>query len=163
MRNVWFVLKFILACILGFVLQLTLHEMGHAVFALITGNEVVNVSLGIVSYAVVNVLNEWSIPVISVGSFVFPIVVCAFLALFRSEFVRCLSAVILTITTIQLAINAVAILSVKDVSRLQTYDLGVCVASANWNNVILSVVSIITVITLIVWVISNLKKIVDEV
>ena len=99
MRNVWFVLKFILACILGFVLQLTLHEMGHAVFALITGNEVVNVSLGIVSYAVVNVLNEWSIPVISVGSFVFPIVVCAFLALFRSEFVRCLSAVILTITT----------------------------------------------------------------
>ena len=162
MRNVKFMLKFIFACVLAFLLQLTLHEMGHALFALITGNEVVDVIVSVVSYAEINVINAWSIPIISIGSFVLPIVVCVLMDFIPSEFVRMLTTVILTITMIQLGINAVAILCEKNIHNLQTFDLGLVVMNSSINNILLGVLSIIIVLMLIVWLGFKLKRIVQD-
>ncbi|MBQ8042956.1 MAG: hypothetical protein IJ272_02250 [Clostridia bacterium] len=163
MRKVLFILNFILACILGFFLQLLFHEMGHAIFALITGNEIMSINFGVVSYAEIQVLNHWSVWIISIGSFVFPIIVCLFFELFHNEFLRLLSTVVLTITTIQLGINAVAVLCVKDLSELQTYDLGICITSAGMNNIFVSIIALICVTLLSIWVIYKLKRIADNV
>ena len=88
MRNLKFILKFVLACVLGFVLQFTLHEMGHALFAFLTGNEVVDITFGVVSYATINVTNVDSIPFISIGAFVFPVMICMILEFIPYVFVK---------------------------------------------------------------------------
>lgn len=159
MRKAPFVLKFIVACVVGFLLQLTLHEFGHATFAAITGNKLANIHIGIVSYAEIMVVNEWSIWVISIGAFILPIIVCGILSIWDCEFTGILSLVMLVITTIQLAINTVAIICVKDVFALQTYDLGVCITSGGLNKLIVFSLSLIAVICLVLWIINSFKKI----
>ena len=92
-----------------------------------------NIHIGIVSYAEIMVVNEWSVWIISIGAFVLPLIVCGVLSIWDCEFTGILSLVMLVITTIQLAINTVAIICVKDVATLQTYDLGVCITSGGLN------------------------------
>ena len=162
MQKMSYILKFIVACALGFFLQMFFHEMGHTVFALITGNKIMDINFGIVSYADIQVLNGWSLWIISIGSFVLPIIICLLLEIFHGEFIRFLSTVILTITTIQLGINAVAVLCVQDFKELQTYDLGICITNAGMNNIFVSVIALICVATLSIWIIHKIKRIVDE-
>lgn len=122
MRKAVVILKLIFAGILGFVLQLFFHEAGHAIFALITGNRVIGLNFGVVPYAEIQILERWSIWIISIASFVFPIIMCLVFELFRGEFMRILTAMILTITTIQLGINSVAVILLEDFYELKTYD-----------------------------------------
>lgn len=159
MRKIPFVLKFIIACVIGFFIQLTLHELGHATFAVVTGNKLADIHIGVVSYAEIRVVNEWSVWIISIGAFVLPLIVCGILAVINCEFTRILSLLMLVITTIQLAINTVAIICVKDVTTLQTYDLGVCITSGGLNNLIVFVLSLIVVVCLVVWIANSFKKI----
>lgn len=159
MRKTPFVLKFIVECVVGFFLQLTLHELGHAIFALITGNKLANIHIGIVSYAEIMLVNQWGVWVISIGAFVLPLIVCGVLAVINCKFTRILSLLMLVITTIQLAINTVAVICIKDVSALQTYDLGVCITSGGLNNLIVFSLSLIVVVCLVVWIANSLKKI----
>jgi len=163
MRNVKFILKFVLACVIGIVLQLTLHEMGHALFAAITGNEIVDINIGVVSFATINVKNAWSIPVISIGSFVLPIIICAILEFIPCVFVKMLNTIILTITTIQLGINSVAVYFVKNHDTLQTYDLGVLITSGNANNILVGSIALIVTIALLVWCVCKLIKVADSI
>ena len=160
MRKIPFALKYIIACIVGFFLQFILHEMGHAIFALITGNKVVEIHLGIISYAEIMVVNKWSIWLISIGSFVFPLVICSILDALPFEFTKALNIVVLVITTIQLIINATAIICVRDWNVLKTYDLGICVTTANMNSVVVSIVSFVVVAYLVFWIVRNFKKII---
>jgi len=159
MRKIPFVLKFIIACVLGFLLQLTLHELGHATFAVIAGNKLADIHIGVISYAEIMVVNEWSVWIISIGAFVLPLIVCAVLAVWNCEFTGILSLVMLVATTIQLAINTVAIICVKDVATLQTYDLGICITSGGINYLIVFVLSLIVVVCLLGWAVNSFKKI----
>lgn len=159
MRKTPFILKFIVVCVLGVLLQLTLHELGHATFAVITGNKLADIHIGVISYAEIMVVNEWSVWIISIGAFVLPIIVCGVLAVWDCEFTGILSLVMLVITTIQLAINSVAIICVKDVATLQTYDLGICITSGGINNLIVFCLSLIAVICLTLWIVNSFKKV----
>lgn len=162
MRNIKFILKFVLACVLGLVLQLTLHEMGHALFAVITGNEVVDITIGIISYAEISVTNAWSVPLISIGSFILPIIVCVVIEFIPSIFTKMLNTVILVITTIQLGINSVAICFEQNYDVLQTYDLGILVTACNVNAIVVSAVTSLITIALTIWSVSKLIKIANE-
>ena len=161
MRKIPFVLKFVIACVLGFLLQLTLHEFGHATFAVITGNKLADIHIGVVSYAEIRVVNQWSVWIISIGAFVLPLIVCGTLVVCNSEFTRILSLVMLVMTTIQLAINTVAIICIKDVATLQTYDLGICITSGGMNNIDIFIFSSIVVVCLSAWIVNCFKKIVQ--
>ena len=159
MRNLKFILKFVLACVLGFILQFTLHEMGHALFAFLTGNEVVDITFGVVSYATINVTNVGSIPFISIGAFVFPVMICMILEFIPCVFVKMLNTIILAITTIQLGINTVAISFIDNYELLQTYDLGIFITSCDANVILLAVTGAIATIGLLIWCVFKLIKV----
>lgn len=161
MRKIVFWLKFLVATLVGLVGQFALHEFGHALAALITGNEVVSIRFGIMSYAEINVINSWSIPIISVASFVLPILVCMLLEVIPLLFVKMTSSIILCITVVQLALNSFTVLFEKNVSVLNTYDLGLVVTNASVNNILLGIIALASTVILLTWLIFKMLRVAE--
>ena len=162
MRNVLLLLKILAISLIGLIMQLVLHEYGHVVLALLTGNVISNVKFGIASYATINIVNGWSVPIISLGSFILPIGVCMLLGLFKNRTINMLVTVILAITMVQLFINAIAILVVKDSAVLQTYDLGLFITNLGVSGILVSIISFAILVMLGIWLANKLKKVVES-
>lgn len=163
MRNILLVIKIVTLSLIGLILQLLFHEYGHVVMAILTGNTISDVSVGSTSYTTIKVVNQWSVSIISLGAFILPIVVCLILNIFKNKTVNMLSAVILFVTIIQLAINAVAIMVVKNDAELQTYDLGILMVRLGVNGTLVAIGAFVVVITLCVWLVNKFKKVVASI
>ena len=142
--------------VIAFVLQLFLHELGHVVFAIITGNKVEEFSIASSSYTGVNVSNLNSIPLISIGSFILPIAFCIAICFLKSNFLIFLNIYVGVITSIQLGINGISLLTVDNTSPYyNTYDLQMFVNSTNFNPIVVCVISLVIAMVLAFLVISK--------
>lgn len=162
MSKIKFWIEFAISAVIGIWLQLFLHELGHALFAIITGNKVIGMSIGVTSFANIQIVNRWSIPIISIGAFILPVIFCGFIEVFKNLFTRMLSATILTMTIIQLGTNAIVVSSVRNSSTLSYYDLGIVVNNTDISILLVTFISICVVIALIVWLAFKTTKIVDS-
>lgn len=143
------ILKTMFAGILGLWLQLLLHELGHALLAIIRGNEVEKIKIGIMSYAEIKVENTASIPIISLGAFILPLCVVIIFQKVDSKryFINMTRSMVCMVTLIQLLINIFAMLS-KNVSEtmLNTFDLYIFISNTEYNKYMVIAICFMVVI-----------------
>ena len=138
--------------ILGLAIQLVLHEFGHMLFAIFTGNKVEVLSFGSSSYTGIKVINEKSIPIISLGAFILPVAFYIAMSFVKNIFVSLLNMYIGVITAIQLGINAIVILTTDKTSEMfNTYDLGMFVNATNLSNVVCAAAALLITICMLIF------------
>ena len=163
MKKRTILINLILPGIFALILHTIIHEMGHIITAIITGNKIQSFSFGSESFAGINVVNFWSIPLISIGSFFLPVIVFIILSLFKKHFIKMLGIYIGFIAVIQAIINSVAILLLDKVSaEYNTYDLGILVNYTNCNPVIVSIISIVLSLIFVAILMYKLAKLINE-
>lgn len=150
MRDVLFFIKIIIIAILGIAAQLILHEAGHMLVAVLTGNTINAASFAITSFTSIKINNAWSISYISLGAFVLPLFICAVFSAVKNKYVVLFTSIVLTATAIQLVMNAWAVLFVNG-KELSKYDLGLYMANTGHNPIAISCIAIIVTFLLIAW------------
>lgn len=139
--------------LLALVLNLVLHELGHLIVAILTGNKVGALSYGVQSYVGIQVINSWSAPIISIGSFLLPAVIAL------TVFVFCKNRVIPNLIIMPLAallgLNIImnSVVSFVGSANETTWDLLMFIQYANLElyKYIVGVVSLIIGILFIIF------------
>ena len=145
-------LYILITAILGLILQLFLHEFGHMFFAICTGNKIETISFGSSSYTGIQVVDESSIAIISLGSFILPILFYIVMSFIKNMFISLLNMFVGVITALQLGINSIAIVITDKTSEVyNTYDLGIFVNATNINLVVCSMVALAIAICLLIF------------
>lgn len=165
LQNVILISKVILAAIIGFWLQLSLHEMGHAIFALITKNKILNVKLGVVSYVDVFLKNEADYIIISIGPYILLYIIWILMYFINSKkfFINMLRTVLFISTEIQLGINIVELIINKKVENYIEFDIGKFVYYSSYNKYIVCVISSLIIIITCVFEVKKIRKVYNEV
>ena len=156
-RTLVTIIELIIASFLGLWLQLFLHEAGHAIFAMIAKNRIVDFKLGLLSYVEVNVTNPKSILLITLGAFVVPFILSIILFKFKSLFLNFLALVVGSVTWFQLAINLFVVISETNYMKLKTYDFGLLLNYGYSRNNMILLVLVLAIIMMLI-LIKNLNK-----
>lgn len=154
------ILKTFFAGILGLWLQLLLHELGHAIFAYLTGNKVSAIKIGLISYAEIAVANNLGIPIISLGAFILPIIITLLLLNCSNRYyvLNMTTISIGIITVIQIIINVFAIWS-KNTNNIDTYDLYIFIKNSGYNKYTVGIIAVIIACIILGKCFNKIKKV----
>ena len=161
-RKTFEVIVLMVITFLSIFIFLFLHELGHSLFALITGNEVKGIMVGEISYAYINMKNMWSVPLISIGSFILPLIICGVLSLFKNKYIRVLNISFLVSTISQLILNAVVIMFGKSDQTLNEYDLGIFIKATGFNEFVVGIIALCIVCIIAFWCLQIVKRFVND-
>ena len=129
-------------------------------FAYFTENKVMDIKIGLISYAEIVIVNKLGIPIISLGAFILPIIIALLLlkCSIRYYVLNMTTISIGIITVIQIIINVFAIWS-KNTNNIDTYDLYIFIKNSGYNKYTVGIIAVIIAVIILGKCFNKIKKV----